>query len=173
MPSEPTSRWARLAAGPFGPGPARRCCSRRPGAAPWESVRRSRPLRARRGARGHGRGRGRDQPSTLRVRGRGRLGRNAVAVPSAVSASIDDVVAHDAVADRAGAAGIVAGHAADRRPRRRRHVDREPQAVRFQDLPVELVEDDARVRPNSASCLASISLILLRPRCLCRQPKPG
>ena len=65
-------------------------------------------------------------------RGRPRPGRNAPGVPSASSASIDsDVVAHDAVAERARAAGIVAGHAADGGARGGRDVDREPQAVRL------------------------------------------
>ena len=40
----------------------------------------------------------------------------------------EHVVAHDAVADRARAAGVVAGHAADGGAAGGRHVDREPQA---------------------------------------------
>ena len=54
----------------------------------------------------------------------------------------EHVVHHVAVGDRARAAGVVAGHAAERRLRRRADVDREPQAVRLQPG-VELVEDDA------------------------------
>ncbi len=56
----------------------------------------------------------------------------------------DDVVAHGAVAQTAAAAGVVAGHAADGRPRRGRDIDRKPQAVRL-ELAVELVEHDARL----------------------------
>ena len=56
----------------------------------------------------------------------------------------DDVVAHRAVAQRARAAGIVAGHAADGGARRGGDVDGKPQAVRLQE-PVEIVEDDARL----------------------------
>ena len=62
----------------------------------------------------------------------------------------DDVVAHRAVAQRARAAGIVAGHAADRRARGGGDVDREPQAVRLQQ-PVEVVEDDARLDQRAAA----------------------
>src|SRR5579862_2672308 len=54
----------------------------------------------------------------------------------------DDVVARGAVTHRAAAAGIVAGHAADGGARRRRDVDRKPEAVAFK-LPVEVVEHDA------------------------------
>ncbi len=43
-----------------------------------------------------------------------------------------DVVHHVAVGDRARAARVVAGHAAERRLRRRADVDRKPQAVRLQ-----------------------------------------
>ena len=53
-----------------------------------------------------------------------------------------DVVARDAVAQRARAAGIVAGHAADGGARGGRDVDREPQAVRL-ELAVQLVQHDA------------------------------
>ena len=52
------------------------------------------------------------------------------------------VVAHGAVAQRAAAAGIVAGHAADGGARGGGDVDRKPQPVLFQ-LPVEIVEHDA------------------------------
>jgi hypothetical protein len=55
-----------------------------------------------------------------------------------------DVVHHVAVADRPAAAGIVAGHPAQRALRRCRDVDRIPEAVRLQP-PVELVEHDARL----------------------------
>ena len=48
-----------------------------------------------------------------------------------------------AVSQRARAAGIVAGHAADGGARRRRDIDRKPQAVRFQRA-VEILEHDAR-----------------------------
>ena len=58
----------------------------------------------------------------------------------------EDVVAHDAVADRARAAGIVAGHAADRGPARGRDVDRKPQAGGL-DLTVEVIHDDAGLDP--------------------------
>ena len=54
-------------------------------------------------------------------------------VPSASTASIDEhIVAHGAVAQRAAAAGIVAGHAADGGARGGRDIDRKPQAVRFE-----------------------------------------
>ena len=53
------------------------------------------------------------------------------------------VVAHRAIAQRSPAAGVVAGHAADRRARRRRDIDRKPQSMRLQ-LPVEIVEHDPR-----------------------------
>ena len=55
-----------------------------------------------------------------------------------------DVVHHVAVADRAAAAGIVAGHAAQGALRRGRDVDRIPEAVRLQPG-IELVEHDARL----------------------------
>ena len=55
-----------------------------------------------------------------------------------------DVVHHVAVGDRARAARIVAGHAAQRRLRGRADVDREPEAVRLQPC-IELVEHDARL----------------------------
>ena len=54
----------------------------------------------------------------------------------------EHVVAHGAVAQRAAAAGIVAGHAADGGARGGRDIDREPQPVRL-ELPVEIVEHDA------------------------------
>ena len=54
----------------------------------------------------------------------------------------NDVFARVAVAQRARAAGIVAGHAADGGARRGRDIDRKPQAVRFQRA-VEIVEHDA------------------------------
>ena len=53
------------------------------------------------------------------------------------------VVAHGAVAQRASAAGIVAGHAADGGPRRGGNVDRKPQAMLL-ELAVEVVEHDPR-----------------------------
>ena len=59
------------------------------------------------------------------------------------------VVAHGAVAQRASAAGIVAGHAADRGPRRRGDIDRKPQAMLL-ELAVEVVEHDARLDHASA-----------------------
>ena len=52
------------------------------------------------------------------------------------------IVAHGAVAHRASAAGIVAGHAADGGARGGRDIDREPQPVRL-ELTVEIVEHDA------------------------------
>ncbi len=61
----------------------------------------------------------------------------------------DDVVAHRAVAQRAAAAGIVAGHAADRGAGGGRDVDREPQAVRLEPA-VEVVEHEARLDPAGA-----------------------
>ena len=54
----------------------------------------------------------------------------------------DHVVAHGAVAHRAAAAGIVAGHAADGGARGGGDIDREPQPVRL-ELAVEIVEHDA------------------------------
>ena len=60
-------------------------------------------------------------------------GPKCAALPSASSASIDEhVVARVAVAQRARAAGIVAGHAADGGARGGRDVDRKPQAVRLE-----------------------------------------
>ena len=52
------------------------------------------------------------------------------------------IVAHGAVTQRAAAAGIVAGHAADGGARGGGDVDRKPQAV-FLQLPVEIVEHNA------------------------------
>ena len=60
------------------------------------------------------------------------------------------VVAHGAVAQRAPAAGIVAGHAADGGARGGGDIDRKPQAVFFQ-LPVEIVEHDAGLDPTGSS----------------------
>ena len=54
------------------------------------------------------------------------------------------IVAHGAVTQRASAAGIVAGHAADGGARGGGDIDREPKAVRL-ELPVEVVEHDARL----------------------------
>jgi len=54
----------------------------------------------------------------------------------------DHIVPHGAVAERAAAAGIVARHAADGCPGRRRDVDREPQAVGLQGA-VEVVEHES------------------------------
>ncbi len=61
----------------------------------------------------------------------------------------EDVVAHRPVAQRAPAAGVVAGHAADRGAAGGRHVDREPQAVLLQ-LAVEVVEHQPRLDPAGA-----------------------
>ena len=73
--------------------------------------------------------------------------------PSARMASIaGDVVHHVAVADRPAAAGIVAGHAAQRALRRGRDVDRVPEAVRLQPG-VELVEHDARLHRDLGAVL--------------------
>jgi hypothetical protein len=52
------------------------------------------------------------------------------------------MIAHDAVADRAGAAGVVARHAAERGPRGGRDVDRKPQAMGL-ERPVQFVQHDA------------------------------
>jgi len=54
------------------------------------------------------------------------------------------IVAHGAVSQRAPAAGIVAGHAADGGARGGGDVDRKPQAV-FPELTVEIVEHDSRL----------------------------
>ena len=62
----------------------------------------------------------------------------------------DHVLARIAVAQRARAAGIVAGHAADGGARGGRDIDRKPQAVRFQRA-VEIVEHDARLDHAAAS----------------------
>jgi hypothetical protein len=56
----------------------------------------------------------------------------------------DRVVAHGAVAQRAAAAGIVAGHAADGGAGGGRDVHRKPQAMPAK-LPVEVIEHDARL----------------------------
>ncbi len=56
----------------------------------------------------------------------------------------EHVVAHDAVAQRARAAGVVARHAADGGAARRRHIDRKPPARRL-ELPVQLIENDPRL----------------------------
>ena len=69
------------------------------------------------------------------------------------------VVAHDAVADRARAAGIVAGHAADGGAARGGHVDREPQA-RQPQLPVEIVEHDAGLHHAGAVDLVDLDQLL-------------
>ena len=61
-----------------------------------------------------------------------------------------DVVAHRAVAQRAAATGVVAGHAADGGARGGRDVDRVPEAVLFK-LAVEVVEDDARLDRDTAA----------------------
>ena len=57
------------------------------------------------------------------------------------------VVHHVAVSDRAGAAAVVARHAADRRAAGCRDVDREEQSVRL-ERPVQRVEHDARLHPR-------------------------
>ena len=62
----------------------------------------------------------------------------------------EHVVDHVAVGDRARAARVVAGHAADRRLRAGRDVDREPEAERLQ-LRVEVVEDEARLDRRDAA----------------------
>ena len=54
------------------------------------------------------------------------------------------VIAHGAVAQRAAAAGIVAGHAADGGARRGGDIDRKPQAM-FSELPVEVIQHDSRL----------------------------
>ena len=59
------------------------------------------------------------------------------------------VVAHGAVAERASAAGIVAGHTADGGARGGGDVDRKPQPV-LPELPVEVVEHDAGFDHTSA-----------------------
>ena len=61
-----------------------------------------------------------------------------------------DVVAHRAVDDGARTAGIVPGHAADRRAGRGRDVDREPQAVRFQ-VGVQMIQHQARLHQGLAA----------------------
>ena len=65
------------------------------------------------------------------------------------------VLARIAVAQRPRAAGIVADHAADGGARRRRYVDREPQARGLQ-LAIELVEHDARL--DRAAAFGGIEL---------------
>ena len=61
----------------------------------------------------------------------------------------EQIVDHDAIADRTCAAGVVRRHAAERRPAAGRDVDRKEQAVRPQ-MPVEAVEHDARLDPDRA-----------------------
>ena len=104
--------------------------------APWPRFRRARGDRSRadpRAARA---------PAAAHPPSRASGPKRAV-VPSARSASIaSDVVHHVAVGDRARSARVVAGHAAQRRLRRRADVDRKPQAVRLQPR-IERVEDDA------------------------------
>jgi hypothetical protein len=58
-----------------------------------------------------------------------------------------DVVHHVAVAQRARAAAVVGGHAADRRPVRRRRVNREKQPILAQQ-PIEAVEHHPRLDPR-------------------------
>jgi hypothetical protein len=113
--------------------PAHRDCSRPPGAAPSGSARRSRPLPARRAPACR---RTTRRPSLVRP---GRSGQRAVGEQRV---DRQHMVAHDAVADRAGAAGVVARHAAERRPRGRGDVDRKPQPMGF-ERPVEFVQHDA------------------------------
>src|ERR1700693_5610320 len=54
----------------------------------------------------------------------------------------EHIVPHRAITQRTGAAGIIAGHSADRRAGGRRYVDRKPEPVRF-ELAIEIVEHDA------------------------------
>ena len=54
----------------------------------------------------------------------------------------ENVVPHHAVADRAAAAGIVTGHAADGRPGRGGDIDRKPETVPLQ-LAVQIIQHDA------------------------------
>ncbi len=61
----------------------------------------------------------------------------------------EQIVDHDAVADRAGAAGVVGGHAAQRRARAGRDVDREEQPVRLQEA-VQPIEHEPRLDPDGA-----------------------
>jgi hypothetical protein len=69
------------------------------------------------------------------------------------------VVAHDAVADRARAAGVVAGHAAYCCAAGGRHVDREPQAGQ-PELAVEIIEHDARLDDAGAVDLVDLDQLL-------------
>ena len=110
---------------------ARRYCSRRRAAAPWESAPRPRRPRARRCARA----RARAASARDARRHVGEIGGHRAEMrrsPSASTASIEThIVAHRAVAQRAAAAGVVARHAADRGARGGRDVDREPEPMRL------------------------------------------
>ena len=78
---------------------------------------------------------------------------------------------HVAVGDRARAAGVVAGHAAERRLRAGRDVDRIPEAVRLQ-LRVEVVEHEARLDRRPCVASASKSSDACAGACCCRSPAP-
>src|SRR5262245_29830027 len=62
----------------------------------------------------------------------------------------DDVLAGVAVTERAAAAGVVRGHAADGGARGGRDVDRKPQTMGF-ELAVEIVEHDAGLDADPAA----------------------
>ena len=145
------------------PAPADRCrgCSRRRGAAPWDSAARSRRLRARRWRASC---RTRSQIALRRVERRQIGRRGAEREFGAVGQHGVDrahVVHHVAVADRARAAAVVAGHAAERRLRAGRNVDRKPQAVRLQPC-VQLVEHHAGLHAHRARVACRTTTIWFR-----------
>ena len=105
-----------------------RCCSPAPGAAPWASALLSPPPRA---APRHARAR----PAPDRPQARRRsIARAEVELGAVGEQRIDaaHVVHHVAVAYRARAAGVVSGHAAQRRLRAGGNIHRKPQAVRLE-----------------------------------------
>ena len=67
-----------------------------------------------------------------------------------------DMIAHDAVAQRTGAAGVVGRHSAQRRPAGGRDVDRKPKAYRLQAA-VELVEDKTRTHDGGRASTSTDS----------------
>ncbi len=117
----------------------------------------------------------RDELGVARGRGRGalRVRRGAVAIDRAERHRFaarepglgrEHVVHHVAVAQRARAAAVVRGHAAERRLRGRRYVDRIPEPVRL-EARIELVEHDAGLDPGRARVdveLEQIAQVLAR-----------
>ena len=136
-----------------------RGCSRRRGASPWASAPRSRALvrmrqRTHRAAR---------CASARAVQAGHRAEVRRARRRTATRSHAEHVVHHVAVGDGARAAGVVAGHAAERGLRAGGHVDREPQAVRL-ELRVERGRARCRAPPSAVRAAGSTSST--RRRCL-------